>query len=89
LQSEGALRCASFIKRGAKSGSGLMVVFVLRFIAAGLATCLSIVLSGLVFWAIGGTLFNRGIINDATLFAFPLYGLVPGFILVASATRQS
>jgi hypothetical protein len=34
-----------------------------------------------VFWAIGGLLFHRGIINDATLFGFPLYGLLPGFIV--------
>jgi len=57
-----------------------LVNFILRFIAAGLATCVCVILGVLVFWAIGGLLFHKGI-NDATLFAFPLYGLLPGFIV--------
>jgi hypothetical protein len=58
-----------------------VVDFILRFIVAGLAVCASMILGVLVFWAIGGFLFHRGIINDATLFGFPLYGLLPGFIV--------
>jgi hypothetical protein len=53
----------------------------LRFIAAGLATCGSVILGVLVFSAIGGFLFHRGVIDDATLFSFPLYGIIPGFIV--------
>ncbi|MGA8432332.1 MAG: hypothetical protein WB729_21075 [Candidatus Sulfotelmatobacter sp.] len=58
-----------------------LVNFILRFVAAALATCVSMILVVLVFWAIGGFLFHMKIINDATLFAFPLYGLLPGFIV--------
>jgi hypothetical protein len=58
-----------------------LLEFVLRFIVAGLATCVSMILGFFIFSAIGGVLFRKGIIEDATLFAFPLYGLLPGLIV--------
>ena len=56
--------------------------FILRFMAGILAVCISIALATLVFWAVGGLLFHWGIISDdAILFSFPLYGILPGFIV--------
>jgi hypothetical protein len=54
--------------------------FILRFIVACLAVCGSMIPGVLIFWAIGGFLFHRGIIKNATLFVFPRYGVLPGFI---------
>ena len=34
----------------------------------------------LVFGTAGSLLFHRGLMSDATLFVFPCYGLIPGFV---------
>jgi len=34
----------------------------------------------IVFGLLGSFLFRKGIMSDATLFVFPWYGLIPGFI---------
>ena len=55
--------------------------FILRFLAAILAVGACIVLGVFVSWLLGGFLFHKGVIDDATLFGFPLYGVLPGVIV--------
>jgi len=63
------------------SGRKWLVAFALQWLAAILAVCACVVSGAIVFWVIGGFLYHRGIIDDATLFIFPLYGVLPGFVL--------
>lgn len=58
-----------------------LLEFVLRFLAAILAVGVCVVLGVFVSWLFGGFLFHMGIIGDATLFGFPLYGVLPGLIV--------
>jgi hypothetical protein len=39
------------------------------------------VLGVLFSWLLGVFLFHKGVIGDATLFGFPLYGVLPGLIV--------
>ena len=55
--------------------------FALRFFVAILALGLCVAFGTFVSWVIGGFLFRERLISDATLFAFPLYGAVPGLVL--------
>ena len=55
--------------------------FILRFAGGILAVGICIVLGTLVSSALGGFLFHRRIIDDATLFGFPFYGVLPGLIV--------
>jgi hypothetical protein len=53
---------------------------VLTFIRAVLALVLGMIVGVMIFGVLGSFLFRKGIMSDATLFVFPWYGLIPGFI---------
>jgi hypothetical protein len=53
---------------------------VLTFLRAILALASGMIVGVVVFGLLGSFLFHRGIMSDATLFIFPWYGLIPGFI---------
>jgi hypothetical protein len=55
--------------------------FILRFLAAILAVGVCVVLGVFFSWLLGVFLFHKGVIGDATLFGFPLYGVLPGLIV--------
>jgi hypothetical protein len=52
----------------------------LTFVRAILALASSMIVGVIVFGLLGSFLFRKGIMSDATLFVFPWYGLIPGFI---------
>jgi hypothetical protein len=58
-----------------------LVEFVVRFAAAILAVGACVVVGMFVCWLLGGFLLSREVIGDSTLFAFPLYGVLPGLIV--------
>jgi len=53
---------------------------ILRFIRASLALAWSTILGVIVFGLLGSFLFHEGIMSHATLFVFPWYWLIPGFM---------
>jgi prolipoprotein diacylglyceryltransferase len=55
--------------------------FILRFTVALLALGICLALGISFSWLLGGVLFRRGIIDDATLFGFLFYGVVPVVIV--------
>jgi hypothetical protein len=54
--------------------------YILRFILALFALAVSMIVGVLVVGTAGSILFHRGLMSDATLFVFPWYGLIPGFM---------
>lgn len=57
-----------------------VVKYILRFILALFALAASMIVGVLVFGTAGSILFHRGLMSDATLFVFPWYGVIPGFV---------
>ena len=55
--------------------------FILRFLLAILAVGVCVVLGAFFFWLLGGFLFHKGVIGDATFFPFLLYGVLPELIV--------
>jgi hypothetical protein len=53
---------------------------VLTLVRAILALASSMIVGVLVFGLFGSFLFHTGFMSDATLFVFPWYGIIPGFI---------
>lgn len=58
----------------------VMAKGVLTFVRAILALASSMIVGVILFGLVGSFLFHRGMMSDATLFVFPWYGLLPGFI---------
>lgn len=58
----------------------IAVKAILTFIGAILALVASMIVGIMVFGLLGSFLFRRGMMSDATLFVFPWYGSIPGFI---------
>ena len=53
---------------------------ILTFIRAILAPASSMIVGVIALGLLGSFLFHRGMMSDATLFVFPWYGSIPGFI---------
>jgi len=58
-----------------------LLEFILRLLAAILAVGVCVALGTFVSSLLGGFLFHKGIIDDVTLFSFPLYGVLPGLLV--------
>jgi hypothetical protein len=57
-----------------------VVKYILGFILALFALAASMIVGVLVFGTAGSLLFHGGLMSVATLFVFPWYGLIPGFV---------